>query len=49
MYLYELKHEDADRRIEAVRNLETVAVALGADRTREELIPYISGLFSFND
>ena len=37
----ELKSPDQKKRIAAVQNLGTIAVALGPDRTRQELLPYI--------
>ncbi|KAJ3020024.1 hypothetical protein HKX48_001439 [Thoreauomyces humboldtii] len=37
----ELKHEDASLRVNAVRRLSTIALALGPERTREELIPFL--------
>lgn len=37
----ELKHEDLTLRLNAVRRLSTIALALGADRTRAELIPFL--------
>lgn len=43
----ELKHDDVLLRLNAVRRLSTIAVALGPDRTREELIPFLDGFFVF--
>ncbi|KAJ3412016.1 hypothetical protein HDV05_001397 [Chytridiales sp. JEL 0842] len=37
----ELKHDDVTLRLNAVRRLGTIALALGPDRTREELIPFL--------
>lgn len=37
----ELKSPEQKKRITAVKNLNTIAVALGPDRTRQELLPYI--------
>jgi serine/threonine-protein phosphatase 2A regulatory subunit A len=39
----ELKSEDVQQRLNSVRRLTTIAVALGEERTRTELIPYITG------
>jgi serine/threonine-protein phosphatase 2A regulatory subunit A len=39
----ELKHEDAQVRLTAVRRLSTIALAMGPDRCREELIPFLEG------
>jgi serine/threonine-protein phosphatase 2A regulatory subunit A len=40
----ELKSEDHATRIHAINSLETIAQAIGDERTREELIPYTSEL-----
>ncbi|GAB7358108.1 hypothetical protein MBLNU230_g0268t1 [Neophaeotheca triangularis] len=37
----ELKHDDVLLRLNAIRRLSTIALALGPDRTREELIPFL--------
>ncbi|KAF2092091.1 protein phosphatase PP2A regulatory subunit A [Saccharata proteae CBS 121410] len=37
----ELKHDDVLLRLNAIRRLSTIALALGADRTRDELIPFL--------
>ncbi|RPA71209.1 ARM repeat-containing protein [Ascobolus immersus RN42] len=37
----ELKHDDVNLRLNAIRRLSTIALALGSDRTREELIPFL--------
>lgn len=39
----ELKHEDVQLRLNAIRNLSTIAIALGPQRTRDELIQFLSG------
>lgn len=39
----ELKHDDVLLRLNAIHRLGTIALALGADRTREELIPFLDG------
>lgn len=41
----ELKHEEVSYRLNAIRRLSTIALALGSDRTREELIPFLDGTF----
>ena len=38
----ELKNEDIDIRLNAVRSLPEIAAALGPDRTRTELVPFLS-------
>ena len=37
----ELKSNEQKKRIAAVKNLGTIAIALGPERTRQELLPYI--------
>jgi hypothetical protein len=39
----ELKHEDVQLRLGAIRRLSTIALALGPQRAREELIPFLDG------
>lgn len=39
----ELKHDDVILRLNAIHRLNTIALALGADRTRDELIPFLDG------
>lgn len=39
----ELKHDDVILRLNAIHRLNTIALALGAERTREELIPFLDG------
>ncbi|KAK9470092.1 armadillo-type protein [Dipodascopsis tothii] len=39
--LDELKHDDITLRLAAIRRLSTIALALGAERTRQELIPFL--------
>jgi hypothetical protein len=40
----ELKHDDVLLRLNAIRRLSTIALALGPERTREELIPFLDGM-----
>eukprot|EP00347_Sterkiella_histriomuscorum_P020919 403335954 len=40
----ELKSEDQKKRVNSVKNLSQIAIALGQDRTRNELLPYILDL-----
>jgi serine/threonine-protein phosphatase 2A regulatory subunit A len=40
----ELKHEDVVLRLNAIKRLSTIALALGPERTRTELIPFLDGL-----
>ena len=42
----ELKHEDVALRLNAVRRVATIALALGVERTRTELVPYLTGAAS---
>lgn len=37
----ELKHDDVILRLNAIHRLNTIALALGAERTRDELIPFL--------
>ena len=37
----ELKSEDVMLRLTSIRRLSTIALALGAQRTRDELIPFL--------
>jgi hypothetical protein len=41
----ELQNEDIQLRLNAIRKLSTIALALGPERTRDELIPYLTGIF----
>lgn len=38
----ELKHDDISNRVEAMKKLDTIALALGPERTRDELIPFLT-------
>ena len=40
----ELKAEEQKKRITAIQSLSTICVALGPERTRNELLPYIMEL-----
>lgn len=39
------QHDDVLLRLNAIHRLSTIALALGAERTREELIPFLDGQF----
>lgn len=39
----ELKSEDVQLRLNSMRRLSTIAKALGEERTRAELLPFLSG------
>lgn len=39
----ELKSEDIKRKVNSAKNLVTIATALGPDRTRSELVPFLNG------
>jgi serine/threonine-protein phosphatase 2A regulatory subunit A len=45
----ELKCDDQKKRIASVRNLSTIAIALGPERTRSELLPYMLELMDDDD
>lgn len=38
----QLRHDDLHHRVTAVRSLVSIAIALGVERTREELIPFLN-------
>ncbi|MCJ1307092.1 Polyamine N-acetyltransferase 1 [Agyrium rufum] len=40
----ELKHDEVLLRLNAIKRLSTIALALGPERTRDELIPFLDGL-----
>lgn len=40
----ELKHEDVVLRLNAIKRLSTIALALGQERTRTELIRFLDGI-----
>lgn len=37
------QHDDVLLRLNAIRRLSTIALALGPERTRDELIPFLDG------
>lgn len=39
----ELKNDDIALRLNSIRRLSTIALALGEERTRSELIPFLKG------
>lgn len=42
----ELKHDDIGSRVQAMKRIETVALALGPERSREELLPFLDEVVS---
>lgn len=38
----ELKHDDVSNRVEAMQKLDTIAIALGPERTLNELLPFLN-------
>ncbi len=40
---YNVQHDDVLLRLNAIHRLSTIALALGAERTRDELIPFLDG------
>ena len=40
----ELKNEDVTLRLNAIHRLSKIALALGVERAREELVPFLEGL-----
>jgi serine/threonine-protein phosphatase 2A regulatory subunit A len=47
MKLTSLKHDDVLLRLNAIHRLSTIALALGPERTRDELIPFLDGRPSY--
>lgn len=45
----ELRHDDLALRVNAVSQLGTIALALGAERTREELLPFLQEITDDDD
>ncbi len=43
MGLLDIQHDDVLLRLNAIHRLSTIALALGAERTRDELIPFLDG------
>ena len=41
----ELRNEDVQLRLNSIRKLSTIALALGVERTRKELIQFLTGMF----
>ena len=37
------QHDDVLLRLNAIHRLSTIALALGAERTRDELVPFLDG------
>jgi serine/threonine-protein phosphatase 2A regulatory subunit A len=40
----ELRNDDKEKRLNAIRNIRTICIALGPERCRHELLPYIQDL-----
>jgi len=40
----ELRHDDVSLRLNAIKRLNTIALALGPQRARDELIPFLDGM-----
>lgn len=40
----ELRNDDLQIRLNSIRKLSTIALALGAERSRTELIPFLTGM-----
>lgn len=45
----ELRHDDLRLRLNSIKNLGTIATALGPERTREELIPFLQEILIDDD
>lgn len=48
-WIDELRCNDKNKKINALKNLDKIAQVLGAERTRDELIPYVSELIDDED
>lgn len=44
----ELRHDDVSLRLNAIKRLNTIALALGPQRARDELIPFLDGKSLFH-
>uniref|UniRef100_A0A914Z1N3 Uncharacterized protein n=1 Tax=Panagrolaimus superbus TaxID=310955 RepID=A0A914Z1N3_9BILA len=42
----ELRNEDVQLRLNSIRKLSTIALALGVERTRKELIQFLTGTYN---
>lgn len=42
----ELKHSDVSLRLNAIKRLSIIALALGPERSRTELMPFLQGMFT---
>lgn len=45
----ELRHDELSARLNAIRHLGTIATALGPERTREELLPFLQDIIDDDD
>jgi len=45
----ELRHDDLRSRLNSIKHLRTIATALGAERTREELVPFLQEIIDDDD
>lgn len=43
----DLRSEDPKKRLVSVKNLSTIAQALGPEKTRVELLPFLEGILIF--
>jgi serine/threonine-protein phosphatase 2A regulatory subunit A len=49
LYLIQaIQHDDVLLRLNAIRRLSTIALALGPERTRDELIPFLDGMLAMH-
>jgi serine/threonine-protein phosphatase 2A regulatory subunit A len=44
-YLDELKSDDSKKRLNSVEHLLDIAKTLGPQRTKDELLPFLKGIF----
>lgn len=45
----ELRHDDLQSRMHSIKHLRTIATALGAERAREELVPFLQEILDDDD
>ena len=43
----ELRHEDQKKRINSIRRLSNIAVAMGPEKTRSDLVVFLEGILYF--
>lgn len=41
----DLKNQETKTKINAIKSLSTIALTIGKERTRNELLPYLAGIY----